>query len=359
MDALKEVAYEKGNFKKAYDLFKQEDALEDSLFNLESVAQMSAIRSQYEIEKKEAENQLLKEQARLNKEIINTQRMINWILGIGTLLLIISCTGLIILNQIRKRKNAEIRRDRDIISQQAAELKDLHVYKSEFFANVSHDLASPITLIKGYVDLLNKGKKNFDHEVQEYIHYISDSVERLRNLTEEIRQLIKLETNRYALIYSELEIDPFFSSLKGMYSARSSSSGIKLNYDSSIVKGTTMNMDKAVLEKIVFNLIDNAYKYNTTGNKIEVRTSLDKEDLHIKVIDDGPGILESRQEDVFKRFYQIRNNGSNKIEGQGIGLSLVKELVELLGGQIYIDSEPTKETCFHVILPTKRKISVA
>lgn len=343
MEVLHQVAYTNGEYQKAYEIFKEAQILQDTLMSQENVSLISSLRSEYE-------NAALQQQADLREEVIQKQKKLTTTLIVGAILLGIAIIALVWLNEKRRRKNLIIQRDRDLIREQSEKLKELDATKSTFFANISHDIRAPVALIKGFVDLLKSSDKSLTEESKVYVDHIEDTVERLTKMTEEINQLIQLEENRYQLKRTDIVIADFFGTLAKMFETGNRNNDIRFGYKLSVESGQVINADQSALEKIVFNVVGNAFKYNTTGNKVNLDIILSENNLVIKVTDDGPGILEERIERVFDRYYRSAS-GSNMAGGQGIGLSLVKDLVELHDGEISVVSVPNEETCFTIKLP--------
>ncbi len=343
MEVLHQVAYANGEYQKAYEIFKEAQILQDTLMSQENVSLISSLRSEYE-------NAALQQQADLREEVIQKQEKLTTTLIVGAILLGIATIALYVLNQKRRKKNLIIQRDRDLIREQSERLKELDTTKSTFFANISHDIRAPVSLIKGFVDLMKTSEDTLSEETQTYIGHIEETTERLIKMTEEINQLIQLEENRYQLTYSDIDVNNFFGTLAKMFETGDRKKNIRFDYHSTAPQNLSIQADKSALEKIVFNVVGNAFKYNVTGSKVAMEISTSASHLELKVLDDGPGILEERIERVFDRYYRSAS-GSNMAGGQGIGLSLVKDLVELHDGEISVVSVPNEETCFTIKLP--------
>jgi len=350
MDVLHQVAYAQKDFKRAYTIFSEATALSDSLLRSENVSLIASLRTDYELNQKESENSALLQQAVLREEIIKNQSRLNTTLIIGAVLLAMAIVALLLLNQSRRRKNLLIRVDRDLIRNQAEQLKELDDFKSKFFANISHDIRTPITLIKGFTDLIKRKESGLSDESIEYMGYIDENVNRLKSMTDEINQLIQLEENRYQLQYTRIDIKKFFGTLADMFQTGKSNDTVSFHFTDKVAKKQLIRADKAALEKIIFNLVDNAFKYNTTGSRVEMDVKVNEKELIIKITDDGAGVEPEKLDKIFTRYYRT-STSPDAPTGQGIGLSLVKDLVELHGGKISVSSTQGKETCFEVVMP--------
>lgn len=353
LDVLHQSAYATGDFETAYDIFAEANALNDSLLSLQNVTVINGLRSEYEMEKSVVERQALLNQADLREEVINKQAKLNTSLFISAGLFILATIALLGMNRNRQRKNKRIQRDRDLIREQATKLKELDVYKSTFFANIAHDFRTPVSLIKGFMDLIKGSEPNLKAETKEFIQYVEETAERLNKMTTEITQLIQLEEHRYQLTYSEIEINDFFGTIAKIFELGNQDARISFNYQSDVPNGEIINVDKVALEKVIFNILGNAFKYNKTGSQISLQLSKTESNLVIDVTDDGPGIEEDKLDKVFDRYYRTER-GTEAATGHGIGLSLAKDLVELHSGTIIATSIPGQKTCFEITLPLKQ-----
>ncbi len=343
-DVLHQVYYEQADYKKGYEILNEYKQLQDSLLILENVGSINSLRAEYE-------NRVLQQKADLREEVIEKQSRLTTTLIVSSILSGLGLIALIWLNQKRRNKNLIIQRDKDLINAQAEQLKELDHLKSIFFANVSHDLRAPVGLIKGFVQLLKQNEENLKGDSLEFIDHIETTLERLSKMADEINQLVQLEENRFELDYSEINVNDFFGTLGKLFE-----SGIQFDVDQqfqfecNVDEGISIQADKSALEKIVFNVVGNAFKYNTTGTKVGLYVDEVDSNLVIKVVDDGPGIIEDKIDKIFDRYYRTET-GSKVAIGQGIGLSLVKDLVDLQGGDISVNSIPDEETCFTIKMP--------
>lgn len=350
LDVLHQIAYRKGAYKRAYLLYMESHELEDSLLSLENVSLINSLSSEYAIEKREADNQTLINQATIREEYIEQQARLNTLLIVGGLLLILAIAALLGLNHNRQKKNKTIKADRDLIRVQSEKLQELNTYKSTFFANIAHDFRAPISLIIGFVDLIKTTDNRLQADTRKYLQYIQETTERLNKMTWEINQLIQIEENRYQLTYVDVNINDFFGTIGKIFKSGNRNSEITFSFQSHIPDHQLITADKAALEKIIFNLVGNAFKYNTTGTKISLLITLKDQALVIRVTDDGPGILPEKLDRIFERYYRTEK-GAKSASGLGIGLSLAKELVTLHGGTLGVESIPNEKTCFTAQLP--------
>jgi signal transduction histidine kinase len=350
LDVLHRSYYSIGQYRQAYDVFEEASMLNDSLLSLENISIINSLKSEYDLERQAATNESLLNEAAIREEYIQQQATLNLLLIIGALLLVTALVFLVMLNRARKKKNKIIVQDRDLIKEQTEKLKEMDQLKSTFFANVSHDFRAPITLLKGFADLIKINQPDLTEESKEYINQIHETAQRLTSMSEEINQLIQLENSQYQLKKESIDVNELFGTIGKMYQLGRKKNDLSFKYRSEIEHGTKLSADRSALEKIIFNLIENAYKYNTSGNEVSVALSIEGENIKMVVCDDGPGILPEKIDKVFDRYYRTEK-GTEAATGLGIGLSLVKDLVELHDGKVFVTSTPNVQTCFTVLLP--------
>ncbi len=229
----------------------------------------------------------------------------------------------------------------------ATKLKEIDALKTNFFANISHEFRTPLTLILSPIeDLL---KKNPSVEIYKIIHR---NANRLLELINQLLDLSKLEAGQMKAELKEVELKQFFRRLTSSFHSLAESKNIA--FEVNIFKETIFGkIDEDKVEKIVNNLLSNAFKFTEKGKKVLVDISylIDNQALIIKIKDEGIGISKGKIPKVFDRFYQVDDSKNRKFEGTGIGLALVKELVDVLNGEISVESEENFGTSFILKIP--------
>ena len=229
--------------------------------------------------------------------------------------------------------------------QQAAKLQELDILKSNFFANISHEFRTPLTLLVGPLDDFRK-----KYPAENLIPVMQRNARRLQSLISQLLDLSKLEAGRLVphMLRDDLAayLRPMFASFESLAQSRN----INFNYEQSH-EHREAYFDPDLLEKIVTNLLSNAFKFTPEGGRVYVRVDYSDKTLVLKVQDYGIGIEPTRLLHIFDRFYQVEPNGQRSDEGTGIGLSLVQEIVEVLHGKIWAESEPGQGSTFTVRLP--------
>lgn len=231
-------------------------------------------------------------------------------------------------------------------------------YKNNYFVNLSHELRTPLNLIvstQHLVDNLNRGEKGISREkISYYMNTIKRNSNRLIRLIDNIINTSKIEAGNYKLNIGEYDIVYLVEELALSMKDYIEEKGLQLIIDPD-VEEKIIQCDCSDIEKIIMNLISNAVKFTKAGGTIEIKIMEYYECVKIIVKDTGIGIDRSKHKAIFNRFDQAYESTSEEFGGSGLGLTLSKQLVELHGGSIDIESEVGKGSEFTVILPVKQK----
>ncbi len=236
-------------------------------------------------------------------------------------------------------------------------IEKLNNEKFRFFTNISHELRTPLTLILGPAkDLVKKSTEIQNQFLESRSQLIHQNANLLLNLVNQILDFRKAQTGGLSLKVGEIDIlqqcQNIFDSFKDWAVSKNISFNFNCEYDA-----ITGWMDKDKLDKILYNLLSNAIKFTDSNGSVDLFvgfTDDSEKHLLLEISDDGIGIPQSAQKNIFSRFYQARN-GKDSTTGSGIGLSLVKSLVEVHKGTIVLQSEPNKGSIFTVKIPIERK----
>lgn len=244
------------------------------------------------------------------------------------------------------------------VRQQADRLQALDSMKSRFFANISHEFRTPLTLILGPVDDALSGRwGDVDHDQKDDLTMIRRQGRRLLALVNQLLDLATLDAGRMVLNKRPVDIVRLTRTAVQTFSSLAHGSGVTLRFKSSVEARVT-TLDAERMEQVLYNLIGNAIKFTPDGGSVMVSLEELDGELCISVRDTGPGIAAANQPFVFDRFYQVEREGSSRRSG-GIGLALAHELVELHGGRIMLVSDPGFGATFSVMLPVDAPDSVA
>jgi PAS domain S-box-containing protein len=232
--------------------------------------------------------------------------------------------------------------------------------KNEFISTVSHELRTPMTSIKGYTDLLTSGKAGELSDVQhKFIQVVKANADRLTALVNDILDISRMETGRIRLDIQPLEIIELIREVGLAFEAQMLEKGISLMLDLPPAL-PPVGADRARLMQILVNLVSNAWKYTLPGGTVTLRAVLRGEFIQLEVNDTGIGLSEADLERVFDRFYRVERSEVLLADGTGLGLSIVKMFVEMLGGEIWVQSEIDVGSTFCFTLPlVKEEVETA
>jgi two-component system phosphate regulon sensor histidine kinase PhoR len=228
-------------------------------------------------------------------------------------------------------------------------LKKTEKYRREFTANVTHELKTPLTSINGYAEMIASGITD-EEETIKFANTILKEGTRLLELIDQILNLSKIEGQviESRVIFEDIDLYEITKSIVSRFKDSVVSRNIQFNLygESTIIEG-----NPSMIEDLISNLIDNAIKYNKVDGKVEINI-FNKDMLAIiNVKDTGMGIPKEDQDRIFERFYRVDKSRSKKITGTGIGLSIVKHIVEYHKGKITLKSEVNKGTEIEISLP--------
>jgi two-component system, OmpR family, phosphate regulon sensor histidine kinase PhoR len=238
-----------------------------------------------------------------------------------------------------------------IVLNDVTRLRKLENIRRDFVANVSHELKTPITAIKGFVDTLKDGAaKNLD-DAERFLAIIQKHVDRLENIVEDLLSLSRIEKEGERE-ESELEERAIGEVLAGAIQvcdvkAREKGIGIELICDREV----RAEINPTLLEQAVVNLLDNAIKYSDPGKKVEVEALETEAEVLIHVRDHGCGIEKKHLDRLFERFYRVDQARSRKLGGTGLGLAIVKHIAQAHGGSVSVESQPGQGSTFTIHLP--------
>ncbi|OJY91845.1 MAG: hypothetical protein BGP14_23210 [Sphingobacteriales bacterium 44-15] len=243
-----------------------------------------------------------------------------------------------------------------------AQQSSLDHLKSRFFANISHEFRTPLTLIIGPVEDLLRDKNT--QKFREPLQYIHRNSKRLLQLINQLLDLSKLDVGSYHVNTNRDDIIPFVKQIVHSFSSMAHHKNILLEtrVDPRLKNGLrnetqAFYFDEDIFEKVLYNLLSNAFKFTGEGGSITVSISLAGKDLlELGVEDSGTGIPAEKLPFIFDRFYQSDNSHKKAYEGTGIGLALVKELVALHNGKITVVSDVNKGTAFSCYFPLNKRI---
>ncbi len=287
---------------------------------------------------------------------IVTQAFVNniYFLGLTGMIVVI---GSYVHSRWRFREFAlrfELDKNRRALEESNQKLLELDQVKTRFFANISHELRTPLTLLIAPLEtLLHRRGPTVTPEIREVLLTMHSNGMRLLKLINDLLALVRLESGRMEVKREPLEVSDFIRGLAS--AARQVADDKRLTLETYVdpALGAVM-ADRDKLEKILLNLTFNALKFTPAGGRVELRAERREGQMVLKVSDTGMGISEKHLPFVFDRFWQADGSSRRKYQGVGIGLALVKELTEIQGGRVEVQSQEGKGTTFTVRLPYEK-----
>ena len=223
--------------------------------------------------------------------------------------------------------------------------------KTEFVSLVSHELRTPLTSIKGYTEMVLDGDAGeINEEVEEYLGIVDNNAERLVNLVNDLLDISRIESGRVQLKSEVVELDSIVQTvvISMQHKIKEKDQHLRVEIEPEAI-GVIGDKDKLI--QVLTNYVSNAHKYTQSGG--EIRIEVDKQDGYalVAVVDNGYGITQADQERLFTRFYRVDNSMTREIGGTGLGLSIVKQLIELQGGVVGVESTPGQGSTFYFTVP--------
>jgi len=229
----------------------------------------------------------------------------------------------------------------------------LSALKSDFVANVSHELKTPLSLVRMFGELLLSERVATDDKRREYLQIIVNESERLTALIENVLDFAKFERGKSAFEFHEGDVGQAVSRAVDVYRYRAEREGVEV--DLSIgSRLPTVWFDERALELLLMNLLDNALKYAKEGKRVSVDVRPSRNALELRVSDKGPGVPPGERRRIFERFVRGSMVAENQVRGSGIGLALVKHIAQSHGGEAWVESELGRGSTFIVTIPFRK-----
>lgn len=221
--------------------------------------------------------------------------------------------------------------------------------RQEFTANVSHELKTPLTAISGYSELIENGMAN-EEDTLRFAKEIHRNSTRLLTLINDILRLSELDSGIQERPFEDLDLYEAASNCVSMLQFNAEKHNVTLNLYG---QRTLIQGDPQMLEEILYNLCDNAIRYNVDGGKVDISIKENEEHVILMVQDTGIGISEKDQQRIFERFYRVDKSRSKKTGGTGLGLAIVKHIAEQMNAKLQLDSTLGKGTTITIFFPQK------
>ena len=232
----------------------------------------------------------------------------------------------------------------------AAELSRSEILKADFVSNVSHELKTPLTIIRNYLSLLERDNLDADSR-KKYMETVREATGRLSDLITNILKLNKMENRKIAPEPEEIKLHDMLANSILQYEEIIDRKGLELCCE---LEEVTLHSDPGYLEIVWNNLISNAVKFTEAGGRIGVFLNREGDKVIVKVTDTGCGISPEVGARIFDKFYQ--GDTSHAGEGNGLGLALVKKVIDVLGGEISVESEVGRGSTFTIVLKDLKNV---
>lgn len=240
------------------------------------------------------------------------------------------------MNSLMKNIN-EFSRDKKL---EIETLKIREEFRKEFIGNVAHELKTPIFTIQGYIENLIDGAISDEDVRDKFLNRAKISVERLIYIIKDLDMITKFESGTLNLELDAFDINELVQDVYEQLEIQAQKKEIKLIFNKNYPESIYVNGDKDKIEQVVTNLVINSIKYGTDKGTTEVSfESLTNDKLIVRITDNGDGILKEHLSRLFERFYRVDQSGSRKEGGSGLGLSIVKHIIDAHNENIYIESE--------------------
>ncbi len=338
------------NLQQPDTVIKVSPAQQDHELTVENTHNIADLQRQLQQIKGQNQGDLQLMQQEIEKLAAEKSKLLIAFVLVAAILLLVIVILAYLVKQVKVRTQAS----RNIQSQRLKSLQDrikeMNEGKARFFANVSHDLRTPLSLIFGSLDILSEDDDSIlSQSSLRNLDIALKNCKRLLYLTDEINDLTKLEEGSLGLQKEVVSVSMYMRMLTDIFGEPAKNKGIKLALEEHVADKECIEIDPRQFEKIFYCLITNSIRFTDEGGEILVTTRRDVRKVIIEVSDTGDGIPEESMPYIFDRFYQVKGNPYRSREGLGIGLALVKELVKLHGGEVSVKSALGVGTTFQLV----------
>ncbi len=332
----------KGEYRSAFEHLQQWHNIDTSLINLERQKTIAELQERFNVKQREQENKLLF--LEIDRQKLQNRNITIAAVGTGLLAL-----GVGFFLMLIRRKNRKLQVQNELIQKQNQKLAELNSEKNSLISVVSHDLSSPFTSIKMWNHILQSSGNDLSVEQQKAVQRIQSSAENGERLIRNILDIEKAETNLRQINLENFDLRIYLEEVISSYRMMAQDKKINLHYAFND-KDIFILTDKHLVGRICENLLSNAIKYTTPGKNVYVSVSQEKDAVHIHFKDEGVGIEKDELRNLFSKYSKISSKPTAGEDSTGLGLSIVKRIVDELNGKIFFESEAGKGSLFTVVL---------
>ncbi len=341
-----------GDHKTALDYRNKEIDLRDTDFIVAENKQISGLEADYEIEKKQHQIDLLKEESSIRENKLARNRGILIVLIPAALLLGIACLLLYRGINQKQRLNTLLQASNGEVISQNSKLESLNAVKNKLLSIISHDLRSPIGTLIGFVDLLKRGGLPLE-KIGFFAGKMSESLTATSHLLDNLLFWAKGQMEGMSVEPANFDCRELIAENLTLAQNRAANKNITLRHSEDHLP-LPVFADRNMIDLVLRNLIENAIKFSHEGDTVSILGSAAGDQMKITVTDTGQGIPRQHQSRILDGTLSFTTNGTSLEKGSGLGLTLCKDLVEKNGGAIWFESEEGSGTSFHFTLPGRR-----
>ena len=334
--------YHLRDYRAAFDIQQKQIQLADSLKKVETEKNLQELNTKYEVADREKEIALLEAETK-NQALVTANQRRNVII-LGVILFIVILIAAVIYIALRRFRVLNTK-----LNLQNEKIRQSESMKTRWFVNISHELKTPLTLIKGPVHKVLE-EDTVNSVAREDLELVERNVEKLSGIVHEILDISKLENGKLRLNEKAVLLGRLIRNVVSAFDSTATGRSIKLTIDAE--EDFAVKVDEGQLMKVLTNFISNALKFSPNNSEVVVELKREGDEIWISVQDQGIGIRERDLAMVFDRFYQAGESENIQQGGTGVGLSLAKEIMELHGGRVAVVSKLEEGSTFSAILPT-------
>ena len=339
---LAKLYFKKGDYKNAYDFQQRWYSIDTSLVNTGTNETIASLQERFNARQREQENRLL--QTQVEKEQLRNKAIT--LLALAAFVIAAVIAWLLIQ---KRRANRKLQYQNDFINRQNEKLAELNYEKNSLISIVSHDLSTPFAAIKMWLNILDDDDSNLSTDQKKAVERIRQSAGKGEILIRSILDIEKAETNQQKLQLENFDLKVFVESIVGDFKAAASGKNIQLHFETAD-KHIYLVSDKQLVSRICENLFSNAVKYSPPGRNVWISLAESHDAVSIQVKDEGIGINKEELPNLFSKYSKISSVPTAGEHSTGLGLSIVKRIVQELNGSVFCESEAGKGSLFTVIL---------
>ncbi len=337
------------DFESAYQYLQAYNDMYDELLQIQRSNLIYEMQIRFDIERMNQELEFMEQEAALREARISQERWWRNFLMLGIAGLVVISLLLYYLNRQKKKSNRLLKQRRYQIEEQNDQLVKLNQEKDELMSFVAHDLRNPLSVIQSASDLMKHGGEVDPNEVKEYSEMIQVSTSRMMRM---LNNILDIQNSDLEVANEEMHPVAVDKSVKQSiqhFQQTALTKNIDLKPD---LPGCSVNVlaNKDKLIRVLDNLLSNAIKFSPDGSEVSLSCEQKDDHVRISVIDNGPGLSEEDQNRLFQKFTPLSNSPTGREKSTGLGLYIVKQLTESMGGTVSCESEPGKGAVFTVEL---------